>query len=456
MTKFAIVDIETTGGNSNGGKITEISIFLYDGIQIVDEFTSLINPERAIPPFITRLTGITDSMVANAPTFPEIAKRIIEITEDAIFVAHNVAFDYNFVKGEFASLGYEYQRKTICTVTASRKLLPGYKSYSLGNICHDLGIEITDRHRARGDAFATVKLFSICQEKGLSLSMIEDKPLTVKEKRYSTLFDIKLFANVPTKCGVYYFYNEAKDLVYIGKSKNLKQRIPTHFVIANDSKTGKVKTVTSSFDYNLTGSELIALLIESEEIKTYKPSLNKAQRKSKNSVGLYNFFQNDIHTLTIKPIDGINIPLTTFDTIKEGKTWLDAFCAYHQLCPAFCTETFNGKPCFNYKVKKCNGICAGEESSDDYNIHVQRAIDSLGFFAPNAIVFDHGRRVDEFSFVIIEQNEYKGFGWIDKEEVTTNVDQLKEHLHSNKQNPDAKAIINGYMKKNKVVKIFRY
>jgi DNA polymerase-3 subunit epsilon len=156
---FAIVDIETTGGSPETSRITEIAIFLFDGKDVVKEYTTLINPECFIPPNITRLTGITNEMVTDAPRFYEVARRIGEFTEDAIFVAHNVQFDYKFVQAEFKRLGYSYSRKTLCTVRLSRKYLPGYSSYSLGNICGELGIPISGRHRAAGDALATVKLF---------------------------------------------------------------------------------------------------------------------------------------------------------------------------------------------------------------------------------------------------------------------------------------------------------
>ena len=154
--KYAVCDIETTGGNNRAGKITEIAIFLLEDGKIIDEFSSLINPERPIPPFITQLTGITDAMVEDAPKFYEVAARIVEITKDAVFVAHNVSFDYNFIVTEFARLGYVFQRDKFCTLANSRKLIPGHASYSLGNLCADLNIQLIDRHRATGDARATV------------------------------------------------------------------------------------------------------------------------------------------------------------------------------------------------------------------------------------------------------------------------------------------------------------
>lgn len=166
---FTIIDIETTGNRSQHGKITEIALYQHNGQKITDSFSTLINPEIDIPYYITKLTGIDNEMVKNAPKFYEIAKKIIELTEGRIFIAHNVYFDYNFVKEEFKRLGYEYNRKTLCTVRLSRKLLPGHRSYSLGKLCNELDIDINNRHRAAGDALATVKLFEILLEKNKQL-----------------------------------------------------------------------------------------------------------------------------------------------------------------------------------------------------------------------------------------------------------------------------------------------
>ncbi|MDA3930714.1 MAG: 3'-5' exonuclease, partial [Prolixibacteraceae bacterium] len=155
---YAVVDIETTGGNFKTGKITEIAIYVFNGTEIIDSFSTLINPECEIPFFITNLTGITNQMVANSPKFYEVARKIVEITANRIFVAHNASFDYNFIKKEFEDLGFDFSRKTLCTVKLSRKHIPNHKSYSLGKICDELGIEVNGRHRAAGDALATVKL----------------------------------------------------------------------------------------------------------------------------------------------------------------------------------------------------------------------------------------------------------------------------------------------------------
>ncbi|MCU0366765.1 MAG: 3'-5' exonuclease, partial [Bacteroidales bacterium] len=166
---YAVVDIETTGGSARLERITEIAVYIHDGTRVVEEFSTLVNPERNIPYFITSLTGITNEMVEDAPRFFEVAKKIVEITEGRVFVAHNARFDYSFIRQEFSMLGYNFKRPLLDTVALSRKLLPGHRSYSLGNLCKDLGIEINGRHRASGDALATVKLMELLLEKDREL-----------------------------------------------------------------------------------------------------------------------------------------------------------------------------------------------------------------------------------------------------------------------------------------------
>ena len=162
---FVIIDVETTGGSPRNSKITELAIYKYDGEKIIDEFITLLNPEQPIPEFIVRLTGIKDEMVLKSPRFYEVAKEVVEFTKDCIFVAHNVAFDYGMLRSEFKHLGFDFRLPHLCTVRAARYVLPGHKSYSLGNISRELGIEINGRHRAGGDALATTKLMTSCNSK---------------------------------------------------------------------------------------------------------------------------------------------------------------------------------------------------------------------------------------------------------------------------------------------------
>ncbi len=233
---YAIVDIETTGGSARTEKITEIAIYLHDGEKITGEFVSLINPERNIPYFITSLTGITNEMVEDAPRFFEIAKTIVELTEGKTFVAHNARFDYSFIRQEFKELGFNFRRNILDTVALSRKLLPGHNSYSLGHICKDMKIGINGRHRAAGDALATTRLFEILLEKDKEVNGFRSNLLrNTKISKLNPKLDISKIEKIPDEPGIYYFYNENGDLIYIGKSCDLQQRVATH--LSNNTTT---------------------------------------------------------------------------------------------------------------------------------------------------------------------------------------------------------------------------
>src|SRR5690606_6402973 len=224
---YAILDIETTGGKYNEEGITEIAIYKHNGHEVVDKFVSLINPERAIQPFVVNLTGINNDMLRTAPKFYEVAKRIVEITSDCVLVAHNANFDYRILRTEFSRLGYEFNRKSICTVEVSKKLIPGMPSYSLGKLMHNLGIPISKRHRAEGDAAATTKLFEILLHKDVQKSILH-KSLRENPKRHLDNKLIRLMDNLPSSTGVYYFHNSKGTIIYIGKSNNIKKRVNQH------------------------------------------------------------------------------------------------------------------------------------------------------------------------------------------------------------------------------------
>jgi DNA polymerase-3 subunit epsilon len=204
---YTVVDIETTGNGYKGQKITEISIFVFDGKKVLDEYTTLVNPEQNIPAFITNLTGITNAMVRNAPKFYEVAKKIEEITKDTIFVAHNVNFDYNIIQAEFKSLGFDFKRKKLCTVRLTRKIVPGLKSYSLGNICVDENIPINGRHRAKGDAEATTELFRRLIERDDNFIINSFLNPRSRQATLPPLLEKIVVDNLPEKHGVYYFKN---------------------------------------------------------------------------------------------------------------------------------------------------------------------------------------------------------------------------------------------------------
>ncbi len=452
--KYSIIDIETTGGNFKNGKITEIAIYLHDGKKVIDEFVSLINPEQSIPPYITQLTGISNNMVINAPKFYEIAKRIVEITEGSIFVAHNASFDYGFIQEEFRALGYEYKRDTLCTVKLSRKLLPGYKSYSLGNLCVHLNINNDARHRAAGDAFATVTLFEIllANNNGYIMPLDGNRYFTAESLNPQLSFD--LIETLPEAVGVYYFYNHNKDLIYIGKSKSIKKRVLTHLGNVKAHKAVRMKSEVASVDFYITGSELVALLMESAEIKKHRPKFNKAQTKSKLNFGLYNFKDRKGYIrFNILKNDGRTTPLNSFDTIKEAKQYLNNKSERYELCQKLCGLSDSVGSCFHYQIKICKGACIDLESFDSYNIRAQKFIDSVAFSKSNCIIKDIGRCDDESAVIAIKNGKYIGYGWIDKYQNINSMDQILDLVSVKDDTMDARSIIKRQILENKKLKV---
>jgi len=264
---YAIVDIETTGGSSRIEKITEIAIIQHDGEKITGEFSTLINPERNIPYYITSLTGITNEMVGDAPRFFEVARTIVELTEGRTIVAHNAKFDYSFIREEFKSLGYNFRRDLLDTVTLSRKLIPGHKSYSLGNICSDLGIRIEGRHRASGDALATAELFRLLMERDDLISSRNHR--LIKNTRLSKLnpcLDPSKIEMIPEEPGVYYFYDEKGNFAgAVGVKYNDKGKLSSLTAFDKDKNIYSVDEMT--YEYDTKGNWVKAIVTDSESGK---------------------------------------------------------------------------------------------------------------------------------------------------------------------------------------------
>ena len=454
---YAILDIETTGGNSNNEKITEIAVFIHDGEKVVEEFHTLLDPEKNIPPYIVRLTGITDEMVHNSPKFYEIAKQLVELTEDKVIVAHNSAFDYNFIRREYKNLGFNYNRKTLCTVKLSRKLIPGKKSYSLGKLCDDLGIEIKGRHRAAGDALATVKLFEILLKTGAPELQIK------KSKEDSALDNLQLnldknwLKKLPEQTGVYYFYNDNKELIYIGKSKNIKQRVFSHLTNNATRKAIEMKNNIADVAFEITGSELVALLKESEEIKKHKPLYNRAQRRSLFNYGIFaNYDVNGYIVISQQKTNNSSRPLSTYTSAIEAKNALYQLAEKYMLCQKLCGLYDTDGACFHYSIKKCKGACCEKESAEEYNQRATQAIKTFDYKFKNFVLIDEGKDDSEKSIVLVENGKYCGYGFADLEMTGNDLETLKESVKPFNDNRDVHQIIKSYLQKNKVQKVIRF
>ncbi len=274
---YAILDIETTGGKFNEEGITEIAIYKFDGHTVVDQLITLVNPEKDIQPFVVQLTGINNKMLKNAPKFHEVAKRILEITEDCIIVAHNSSFDYRILKTEYKRLGYQFKRDTLCTVELSRKIIPDKPSYSLGKLCKSLGIPMNDRHRASGDALATIQLFKLLLNKDVDKTILKS---TIKH------FDSKKVAEklaglvevIPTIMGVYYLHKDDGEIIFMGKGSNIKKDLTNQFV-KTTKRALKVQEKTASISYESTGNMLLTSLKYFLELDVNKPKYNLKSKK---------------------------------------------------------------------------------------------------------------------------------------------------------------------------------
>ena len=455
---FAILDIETTGGSPNTEKITEIAIFFHDGEKVVDEWSTLINPEKPIPYFITGLTGITNEMVADAPKFYEVAKEIVDRTEAYTIVGHNVNFDYSFIKSEFKRLGFDYSRKTLCTVKLSRKIIPGHKSYSLGKICKDLGIEIRDRHRAAGDALATVKLFEYLRDSqnGNELNLISEP--TGRYKNLNENLTVDDIEKLPEECGTYYFFDENKQLLYIGKSKNIRHRVLSHLGNATSKRSMEMKERIHNISYELTGSELIALLKESREIKEMKPVYNRAQKKSSFYWGLYTgkdeygYITFRLQRISETPDD----PVTCYNNKKEAREAVTRMVERNWLCQKLTGLYQTDGACFHHTIRQCNGACVQAEAVATYNKRAEALLDSLKLDRGNVLIVDRGREPEERSLVRIEKGMYLGYGYISVNDTYLGIDQMLDCIYPALDNRDIRQILKNWLKTNKVEKMLYY
>ena len=449
---YAIVDIETTGGKFNEEGITEIAIYRHDGHQIVDQFSSLVNPERPIQAFVASLTGINNNMLRQAPKFYEVAKRIVEITDNAILVAHNAQFDYRILRTEFTRLGYKFERRTICTVELSKKLLPGHASYSLGKLTRALGIPISDRHRAQGDAQATVKLFQLLLDRDHEKNIVEAS-IRLDPKKQLEPNLLELIEQAPSETGIYYLRNKEDKLIYIGKSKNIKKRLTQHFT-GQDRKSKKLQLETVDVQVERTGNELVALLKESEEIKLHKPLYNRSLRRSIFRYQLSHFTdQQGYINLKIDPSDRRKNSITTFGTFAQAKSVLFKITEQYELCQKLNGLYQSKEACFSYGLNQCNGACIQKEAPETYNQRVQEFINKNIYQSSDLIIVDKGRYLEERSCILIENGAFKGIGYFDLNFQIQNPEVLKSIIRPMQDNRDAQHIIQSYLRRNKVLKI---
>lgn len=449
LVHYAIIDIETTGGSPKSSKITEIAIYKHNGEKVIDEYVTLVDPEMPIPQFIVKLTGINDQMVHDAPKFYEIAKDIIEFTQDCVFVAHNVAFDYNVIRAEFKSLGFDYRRPHLCTVRTSRYVLPGHDSYSLGKLTRALGIELIGRHRAGGDAFATSELFTLLMETDAQnlQTFIQEE---VNPKRLHPNLDLDELDEIPNKTGIYKFYNETNELIYIGKSIHIRKRVDQHLRNNTTQKAIKMQKEITRIEFELTGSELISLLRESYLIKQHKPIYNRSLRRNLFPFGLYQYTDdNGYYRLFIAKVSTMSeSPITSFNTKREGVAFMERQVEEYDLCQKLCDLYKSNSACFQYTIKNCLGACVGEETIESYNTRVQQLINRLTLNGESFYIVDKGRQRSEKSLILVENGGLKGMGYAPFHFKKQPPQLWSTYLDIMPDDRDARTILSLFLRKN--------
>ncbi len=438
---YAVIDIETTGGNYDQEGITEIAIYQYDGYKITDQFCSLINPKKQIQPFVKKLTGINEKMLQNAPIFFEVAKRIIEITENCIIVAHNAAFDYRILKTEFKRLGYEYERKTICTINLSKELLPDQKVFNLGKLASNLGIPFSDRHRAFGDAQVTLKLFELLIEKDIGKKIIREHTKVLKNSKTPKRY-LKIIDKLPSKMGLYYILDTNNEIIYIGKSKNIKQSVIQDLTSSN-KKSIIIQNEISKVSFSFSGGELTTYLKQQNEIKINRPKLNGSSK--------YRIF----------PI-GIRIDKTkTYHSIivEQVKKNFEYFSVYKNKKLAEKTVLILADK-FKIQVKNPNGVSSHskktiqkKDSSRQHNKKIMELCNSFSYPFPDFLLTENGRKQGEFTFILIKNYQFRGYGYFELYHQIKTMSQILSRLVSMEENNDVKKLIYSFLLRKKYLKL---
>lgn len=444
---YAIVDIETTGGYAANHRITEIAIYHHDGMQVTDTFHTLINPGRNIPYYITGLTGITSEMVFSAPSFETVARDVLAKLDGKVFVAHNAHFDYSFLKKEFESVGINWQAKKLCTVRLSRKIIPGLRSYSLGSLAESLGIAITNRHRAGGDAAATVRIFDQLLQRDRDSYILK----ALKRNSGETILPPNLpkeqFDRLPAKCGVYYFHDAHGKVIYVGKAINIKKRIAGHFT--GDSREwskSRIRNEIHNISFELTGNELIALILESQEIRKLWPKYNQAQKYRVEEWGIYDYEdRNGYLRFSVNMVTRGSRPLKRFSSKGDAWNYLWEKVRLFDLCPKLSGLQVAKGLCFDYQTGECHGACMNVESAKKYNKRVEKAILAMYENGSTVAIIGKGRSLEEQSLVLVEKGNYLGYGFFDNTVSISDVESARTFVRKSAETPTVQNLINSYI-----------
>ena len=443
---YSVLDIETTGGKYDEEGITEIAIYRFDGDNIVDQFSSLINTDIEIQPFVEKLTGINKKMLHKAPKFFEVAKRIVEITDNSILVAHNAEFDYRILQTEFRRLSFSFERKTLCTVNLSKILLPEQPSFNLGKLVRNLGIPFTNEHRAHGDAKVTLKLFQLLLEKDIKKNIENLNPNKTPSK-YLDIID-----KLPSEMGVYYIYNQKNKIIYIGKSNNIKKRVLSHLTF-NKKKDKNIQKEICYVKFALTGGELISLLKVQNEIKVNKPIFNKRMDFRLFPMGIRIDSTPKYPNVIIEQIKKNQEYLSAYKTKREAKAAVIEFGSEFGICIQQTSLMNEERICFNYDQKKCDDPCLAIESVESYKNKIKFLTKTFLYPYKNFLLIDKGRKNGEFSFVYIKNDRFSGYGYFELNHQIKTGDQINSRLISIENSLDTQKLVQNFLLRKKYLKL---
>ena len=445
---YAIIDVETTGGSPSIDRIIEIAVIVFDGVNVLDQFSSLVNPRRNIDKYVTQLTGITDKMVKNAPAFEEIQDKILEMTEGNIFVAHNVKFDYGMMRSEYKRLGVDYVRKQVDTVTLARKVLPGFNSYSLGSLCDSLGIIIENRHRALGDAEATVKLLDIILKQSSSKKHLEiELNQGIDPNILPPNITLGEIEKLPEEPGVFYFKDMDDNVLFIEASKNVRREVIKFFNKAEGLPEHQLNhQIITQIDYQATGNELIARLWAYHELRERPTLFNKKPKDYKFSHGI--FLTTDKEGFKHLVIEKLDHPEGEVTLKFQGKG--TAIKVLHKIIhEGHLTIQFS-------LLKKMTDPEQRENFKKSYNEKIERSVRKYLYKNSNFFIVGDGRRPDENSVVWIENSHYRGYGYICPELNEVTVENLMASVKAKPDDLEIQKIIRQELRKAKGLRLISY
>ncbi len=440
---YAIVDIETTGGYAAANGITEIAVCISDGENMLSHFHTLLHPFYTIPKYVAALTGITNEMVEFERPFSSISDELYELLHDKVFVAHNVNFDYSFIKHHLAQNGHELTCKKLCTIRLGRQIIKDSPGYGLGKICRHLNIEIENRHRALGDAMATAKLFHHLlrvDDNGYAHTMLKGKN---KEQFLPPNLTANIVSKLPHHPGVYYFHDNKGKVIYVGKAKSLAKRVNSHFSNnkPNSQKQEFLKKIYN-ISYTTTATELMAFILESIEIKKLWPEQNRSQKRLEQAYGLYTFEdRNGYARLCIEKKKKNIRPLYTFNLLTEGYNLLRKLTEQFDLCPKLCFLQSESTKCESLKENKCRGACEQLETAEDYNKRTAACINHLDNELPSFALIDYGLHQQEQSCILMEKGKFYGMGYLPTDISIYAIDELKYRLTPYAENDYIRGLI---------------